>query len=305
MLFLPLVIMAQLPVLYLTFDHMDDSDSEVYNVMDGTTGLADGSIVSGQYGSGYALNGTDSYIRFEDPIIEHSSVTITVWYSGLTSQFEENALFQTDGSETDGGAVFVLMYDDSGLECFAGGSTELNELWVDADILEETWMHFAMVIDTEEEMLKIYVDGEEVGSAEASFDAEVDKPLIGPFAIGAHYVDGNVDRNWPGTVDEFRLYDVALTEEEVVASMEELEEVSARALESPGFSIYPNPTNGIFYLSQDLDNVRIYGVTGQELMSIHDYKAGRQINASQLGRGFYFLKAGSQRSESAVKLIIR
>ena len=244
---LPVFLVAQAPVFYLTFDHMDDDDPEVNDVMNGLIGTASGEIVSGgQYGNGYSLNGSDSYIHFDDVVINRGTFTMTLWFSVMSFDGEDPALFQTDGPE-EGGAVFILMYED-GMECFANNAGGEQAYWAEVAPPLEGWMHLAMVVDTESEIVTIYADGEVVGGNVGTFGDEADKPLIGPFAIGAHTEDGEAfDRNWTGIVDEFRLYDVALTAGEVVASMEEFEGVGVETHETQSFRIFPNPSSGMFF----------------------------------------------------------
>ena len=302
---LPVFLAAQAPVFYLTFDHMDDDDVEVHDVMGGLLGTASGEIVSdGQYGDGFSVNGTDGYIHFADPVINRGTFTITTWFSVTSFEGEDPALFQTDGPE-EGGAVFILMYDE-GMECFANNAEGEQAYWAEVAPPLEDWMHLAMVVDTEAGMVTIYADGVEVGSGEGSFDAEEDKPLVGPFSIGAHTEDGeSFGRNWAGIVDDFRLYDVALTAEEVVESMDEFEGVGVKVHDTQSFRVFPNPASGAFSLDQDFESIGLFNISGQEVMVLNDYRAYSQVDVTNLSQGLYFLKTESDGIASAVKLVIR
>jgi hypothetical protein len=299
------VLAAQAPVFYLTFDHMDDDDVEVHDVMNGLIGTASGEIVSGgQYGDAFSMNGTDGFIHIEDTVINRGTFTLTTWFSMLSFEGEDPALFQTDGDE-GGGAVFILVYDE-GMECFANNTGGEQAYWAEAAPPLEDWMHFAMVVDIEAETVKLYADGEEVGSETGTWFDEEDKPLIGPFSIGAHTEDGLAySRNLNVIVDEFRLYDVALTAEEVVASMEEYEDLGIKSREMHSVRVFPNPTSGMFTLDKDLNSIRIFNISGQEVMSIEEYRAFSQIDAAFLSKGLFLLKTDSGGTESTVKLVIR
>ena len=301
---LPVFLVAQTPVFYLTFDHMDDGDDKVNDVVSGLVGTAIGEIVSdGKYGDAYSLNGTDGLIHFEDVLIDRGTFTMTTWFNVMSFEGEDPALFQTDGAE-GGGAVFILMYDE-GMECFANPDGGELAVWAEVAPPLEGWMHLAMSVDTESGAVKVYADGELVGEEEGSYPGDTDKPLIGPFTIGAHTVEGAVSRNWTGLVDEFRLYDVALTAEEIVASMEELEDVGVETLEAKGFQLFPNPSKGLIYLDQDFDAISVYNISGQELLNISDYRANEPIDAHLLGKGLYVLKTVNAGNQSAAKLVIK
>jgi len=200
---LPAFLAAQAPVFYLTFDHMDDDDVEVNDVMNGLIGTASGEITSGKYGDGYSLNGTDGFIHFEDAVIDRGTFTLTTWFQVISFEGEDPAIFQTDGAE-GGGAVFIIMYED-GMECFANPDGGEMAVWAEVAPPLEGWMHLAMVVDTESGAVKVYANGELVGEGEGSYPGEADKPLIGPFTLGAHTDEGAVSRNWTGLVDDFRL----------------------------------------------------------------------------------------------------
>lgn len=301
---LPVFLAAQVPVFYLTFDHMDDGDDEVNDVMGGLIGTAIGEIVSdGQYGDAYSLNGTDGFIHFEDVVINRGTFTMTTWFNVTSFEGEDPAIFQTDGGE-GGGAVFIIMYED-GMECFANPDGGEMAVWAEVAPPLEGWMHLAMVVDTESGAFKVYADGELVGEDEGSYSGEADKPLIGPFTIGAHTDEGAVSRNWTGLVDDFRLYDVALTDEEIVASMEEFEDVGVETHETKGFRMYPNPSTGIIYLDQDFDAVRVYNIAGQEQLTVVDYRANEPVDVHLLGKGLYLLKTENAGINNTVKLVIQ
>lgn len=78
---LPVFLAAQTPVFYVTFDHMDDDEVEIHDMINGLLGTASGEIVSGQYGDGFSLNGTDGFIHFDDVVINRGTFTLTTWFS--------------------------------------------------------------------------------------------------------------------------------------------------------------------------------------------------------------------------------
>ena len=211
---------------------------------------------------------------------------------------------QTDGSEMDGGAVFVLMYI-SGLECFANGVDAEIAFWVaEAPVVDE-WMHLAMVVDVDEGTAKVYVNGILAGDFTADWPAEDDKPLIGPFTIGAHNDDGTYGRYWAGTVDEFRLYDVALTAEEVEASMDEYEGLAINEIIEHSFEIFPNPASDNIILNKDFEQVSIINITGQEVLNLSIYHSYQVISLENMAKGFYIIRAIENGQVNTRRLIIK
>jgi len=72
-----------------------------------------------------------------------------------------------------------------------------------------------------------------------------------------------------------------------------------------GFEFYPNPVNNTLNLSaQDqIENVNIYNVTGQEVINIQPNKVQAQVDMSQLRNGIYFVKAQINGQVTAFKVV--
>jgi len=74
-----------------------------------------------------------------------------------------------------------------------------------------TWYHLVGVRDAEAQTLTLYLDGREVGQAQICGGDESD----GPLTIGRGLWQGQPVDFWPGTIDEVRAFDRALSAEEV------------------------------------------------------------------------------------------
>lgn len=75
------------------------------------------------------------------------------------------------------------------------------------------------------------------------------------------------------------------------------------------FSIYPNPTTGIFNLNlgddvQLIGDIEIYNINGQKVLSIKAEKNGTEINASALENGSYYMKAKTSKGLANGRIII-
>ncbi len=78
------------------------------------------------------------------------------------------------------------------------------------------------------------------------------------------------------------------------------------------FSIFPNPANGVFFISSDAKQshplavgIEIYTILGEKVYSIKISKTINEIDISSQPAGIYFLKIVNQDGSSVVKKIIR
>jgi hypothetical protein len=73
------------------------------------------------------------------------------------------------------------------------------------------------------------------------------------------------------------------------------------------FSIFPNPTNGVFVVTSDakLSQIEIYNMLGEKVYAKTCSNAKTEINISSLVAGIYFLKIVKHDGSSAVKKLIR
>jgi type II secretory pathway pseudopilin PulG len=166
----------------------------------------------GYFGGGLELDGVDDYVSF-DLQWASESATIMGWakvYSAWELGAELISINDTLGIRLD--------YDDQGSSGSQGfyyiGNTLWRILWGNDPLYAGTgWHHFAFVVDHEANRFTLYVDGE-IGDSKDMQDTFVFDPPRSPnSAIGRHiYLSGY---DFDGVVDDIRIYDIALSEEEI------------------------------------------------------------------------------------------
>ncbi len=70
-----------------------------------------------------------------------------------------------------------------------------------------------------------------------------------------------------------------------------------------GISIYPNPSNGSFSISGNVNSVSIYNVTGKLVYELNTVENDQLIN-TDLAKGMYFVVLSSDETQQVSKLII-
>ncbi|MHC4344627.1 MAG: LamG domain-containing protein [Planctomycetota bacterium] len=141
-----------------------------------------------------------------------SGITFCMWLKD-TYEHSDNLVFDTGvGGETGPYHVYANVLSDEGDVVFRAGN-DTNDL-LRADVASrEVWHHFAFVKDEEADEMCVYVDAELVNSKTGLKNTLVN--IRGAaFKIGAPTWD-NYD--YEGKVDDFKVFDRALSEKDVAA----------------------------------------------------------------------------------------
>ncbi|MFC1690716.1 LamG-like jellyroll fold domain-containing protein [Nanoarchaeota archaeon] len=167
----------------------------------------------GYIGGSYEYDGEDDFINItNDPSMDGQSFSVTVWFKVNTFQDPWMGLLVKMDSDWKNGwrirfrnATYkdILVNADNGTGSY-GTSMATPQL------SEDTWYHLAMTYDYETQQEKFYLNGTLVDSNTAipTMYNNVSNNLI----IGRLFT-----RNFNGTIDEVKLYDRALTQEQIEA----------------------------------------------------------------------------------------
>jgi len=188
----------------------------------------------------------------------------------------------------------------------------------------DIWIHVVGTYSTEYQVWSLYLDGILVNStADAVGAVTVDRG----WAIGARAsADGiyPTERHFTGLIDDVRIYNVALTEEEV----DQLYSQTLSAVDDRSHTVpteftmsqnYPNPFNPQTHIEYQVPhdsrvNIAIYDILGQFVATLVDdvknpghysviWNATDQ-NGSRVAGGIYFAKMVSNGYSTARKLIL-
>lgn len=168
----------------------------------------------GKNGGALVFNGTSSLIEVphHDSLFpEGDELTIQVWFkpntfpAGHPPVARKGAVAESGwGFDTPGGKIRGFVYTAPGDPAIAEGTTQMKL---------DTWQHLAMVYNGAE--LRIYLDGELEGEVPRKGDINQNEASvwIGKKANESIWLDG--------TIDELRILNVAINQEQIQADMEE------------------------------------------------------------------------------------
>ncbi|MGO4692994.1 LamG-like jellyroll fold domain-containing protein [Paenibacillus sp. 2TAB26] len=166
--------------------------------------LTDAAIGSGKVGKALLLNGYLSYATVPNQNLINTGSDFSM---SLLVHFNSNytnrdvVIVQQQG---EGGETLLSRRADGRLQSSLGGKTTIGATLIEP----KKWYHVAL--SREGDQVKLYVNG--------AFEAATDDTLLvsnsGDFRIGADR-EPEVTNAWPGLIDELKIYDKALTDEEM------------------------------------------------------------------------------------------
>ena len=268
-------------VAYFAFD--ETSGSTAVNVPTGEEIMANDATPYGSYvpvwGEGKingailfdAANTTDGMIvpSYEEIVFESAPFSYELWFKSTAGNSSQSRYLLHKGShKSDGdrntGKWFGLEYKKGTL--YFGVDDDVTKSLAEVSAtsyFDGNWHHVVAVRDVENTKLLLYIDGELKASADDATGA-----IDGSEALVIGNVNVNFDSPFIGSIDEFTLYNDALTELEIKSKYEHgvtaIEEIAAQERED--VVVYPNPFKDRFTvtLPQNTGTVKveIYSLSG-------------------------------------------
>ncbi|SVD79924.1 uncharacterized protein METZ01_LOCUS432778, partial [marine metagenome] len=176
------------------------------------TGSPNWSVPGKFGGAGIAFDGTDGKFLLSTGLPQdEQAVTLSFWVYPESSDFH---LFSLTGtapamsiSLRNQRPVFSL--DGLGQQSLPG--TAVDEFWAKGYLPLNQWSHLALTFDLGERMVRFYLDGQL--DNESSFSSNQLFPLSQAFRLGPQ--DGTEATATIGKVDDFRVYEAALSGSEI------------------------------------------------------------------------------------------
>ena len=236
-------------VSYWTFDKQDIAGGTVKDVWGENDGkiVGDPKIVDGQVGEALEFDGSDDYVNLTNLGDFGEKVGASTFEAWVKTSFKKdwttlfkvldqgcNMAWAIDVNRS-AKAGFPLAEDIVHYYVRQKSAAGCNAIAVEIEfaLSDGKWHHIVFgIVDPGKSEVSIYMDGEPqeiiVGDAK-KLDTFI--PFVEPVYIGAANNRGNVERHFPGIIDEVRIYDRPLTADEVTRNFKSKIGLSVQAAE--------------------------------------------------------------------------
>ena len=192
------------------------SDVNDFSVTAASLGRSNTLVSLTGIGNGLAFNGTSDYINLGDNIEGLSTVTFETWvnYDGGISTYNEicSKTHVNSLNIWNGGSDKVWFHLGNGTAWFDGGQIVSN-----ASIPTGVWTHIAVTWNQATTTVEIYIDGvldisaSHTHSGGSVMGSNANLRGLGSYSPGSQY--------YQGQLDEFRIWNKVLTQEEILEGM--------------------------------------------------------------------------------------
>ncbi|HEY8935070.1 MAG TPA: LamG-like jellyroll fold domain-containing protein, partial [Cyclobacteriaceae bacterium] len=278
------------------------------NTLDSTINLNHGaSFGTSSFGVGkvgsksLALNGTTAFLQLPATLTNQQEITIATWvYWNGGAAWQRIFDFGNDQSEN----MFLTPNSGSGLRfAIKNGSAEqtLNAAALPAN----KWSHVAVTLGASG--ASMYVNGVLVDESNAFTISPLDfKPALNYIGRSQY-----PDPLFNGYIDDFRVYNYALSADDIAQFSKVLVTNVVDADVVKGLSLWPVPADDILYIKYStehptgLSTLAVFNTNG-ELVTSKDIRNtyDTELNVSSLPSGFYILKLTNSEESIIKKLIV-
>tara|TARA_R110002049_G_scaffold263116_1_gene439262 strand:- start:22190 stop:25342 length:3153 start_codon:yes stop_codon:yes gene_type:complete len=266
----------------------------------------------GKNGAGAYFDGSNnSYVTMPSGIFQNiEDFTISTWVN-LQDVAEDARLFDFRRERR----IYMEMIMDvtgGGVLSFEiRNYANINKILVDYIVPTNEWIHLA--VTQKAGFTSLYINGELKGTMQSN---------LNPSGMGIttmNYLNKPFNENRPnltGTIDDFHIYEIGLSQENILNIMNEAPLVLSTEDNLSNYfqndiKVYPNPASEQLFFSGKLLSeskivAELYNINGQIIKKKVIEKGSREesLNVSEISNGLYFLKISTATSSKTRKIII-
>lgn len=174
---------------------VDDTD---YTITDGAFNSADGGSI--------VFNGSSTFVPIGTPLSAGTNYTKEAWVYDDGPGLNSRNILSTEDD---------VLYISGGV-LYGGVGGSFNVVNVGSSLGTGVWRHVCLTFNDTTNTMVLYING---GNVNSSSNNSVTQSYSGNILrIGSHFVSGSPVSFWNGKIAQVRVYDAALTQEQVLAN---------------------------------------------------------------------------------------
>lgn len=174
--------------------------------------LKGGKFAAGKIGDALELNGTTDWVEIPKRIGEFEAITFAHWVKSTGREAQWRVFFNVNGWKA--GDIHYQMHPNNKVEFSIhsnpGGNDTFANYMLAGDQMDK-WVHIATAYSAKEQKIRFYINGE----LDVENDWGGNPGVLDPAQIG----DWGQSRQWEGLIDEFIIFNTALSEDDVQSVM--------------------------------------------------------------------------------------
>jgi len=195
-------------VLYLPFDYDDGSYARDRSGYQNHGTIYGATLATGKIGMSRSFDGVDDYVKvIRDISLEPESLTVSVWIKPKgTGDWLQNIVHKEDYAAALG--YRLMIYTDKRIGFGAHDGTTRYYATVAAITVWDVWYYLTGVYDKDAKKMKVYLNGD--------LKREIDGPAaISHDTVRDVLIGGTPGERFNGIIDEVRIYNRALSDDEI------------------------------------------------------------------------------------------
>ena len=307
-------VMAQEDCGIAHYEFNNNANNTISNNYHGlVNGVSSVDDMDGNTNSAYAFNATSSYIELNNnqSVINSENFTITAWAKmdgaggGVNGR---NPLFVQRNSvvnSTSSNASLFAQYVDDKVTFIVRNQSSGGVVSVVGDVIDfGEWHFYAAVKDSTS--ISLYVDSVLVGSTPYTASGLYNSG-VNTVDIGRHFYSGTPKSYFNGTIDEVRIFDCALSEEEIQDIYQPIKTPPLSVVENTNdlISLYPNPVLNVLNiqsLTEQSQEYHLYSSTGVFIQS-GKIQGDLSIDVSNLPQSTYYITVLTGKDSQVYKFV--
>ena len=278
-------------VLELNFDGnaVADGSSRNHVVSETNTTFTEGFNEDGIY-----LSGDNSFIEvnFSAHLEIPNNLTISLWYKHQEQESSTAfySLVEQSANENGGHSRYGIWVQNNLVHtCIEPDNCSIDCqrcVSIFNNLVEGEWYHIACTYDGN--LLRIFVNGENISTQSYQVKTGISvRPY--PLTIGTDPYDGE-QTFLIGSLDEIKIYDTALTVDQIVSLYQEFNTTNTPKFYESAFAVSPNPAFNFIRFDERLSpqNISIFSLRGEKMKSF-SRPSQNLIDVQGLPCGMYFL----------------